>query len=54
MLIPKIAALVITIGQEVANINPYITNKTAPAELTIRNLRMSFMVKDSSNTKEAK
>ena len=54
MLIPKIEALVITIGQEVLSIKPYTTNKTAPAELTICNLRMSFMVNDSNKTNEAK
>jgi len=54
MLIPKIAALVMTIGQEVPSIKPYTTNKTAPAELTIRNLRMSFMVNDNNNTNDAK
>ncbi len=50
----KINPLVIIIGQEIANIIPYMTNKMAPAELTILKVFTFFIKKETINTNDAK
>lgn len=41
------------IGQEVANINPYIINNIAPIELINRSLTIFFIKKETISTADA-